>query len=437
MIPRRAVIAASLAAATSVSLPLTSNASPTAPGYDSWTGTTWTPLTAAPTDDPAFAWERDIPAGGAGDIELGVIVVAEATMAGEVVVSRIDPASGEPSWTIDLPGGDDVTTEIGGAGSEVVVGVRGVDDFVDASVLDLADGHVIWQGSVLAAPEAARHGNLLVLSGAGDTLAVDIASGAEVWRVDAPVNAYDTALLAMDGDALDDPPTIRFGVVDAASGAVRWEHERGRMSSPTVIGDTVVLTRHDGTSSSAAGYDVVSGELRWDVGLPPVGFAGAWPLGKSGVVIAGADDPDAAIGTIVVLDAATGATRWQSEYGFGNGFATWRVDDRQFLMTRDRDNAITIRDADTGAILIDGDRGHMPTWPVATASGQWYMRDPDLRDTIIGVDMTSLQWRWGIDIVESDAILPVDGGFVAWSSNEATRSVTLTAYLGNGGPASG
>jgi outer membrane protein assembly factor BamB len=181
-------------------------------------------------------------------------------------------ASGARRWetSIGEHAGGSVLTRAGSDAIALVTTERGV-----VAALDGRTGSVRWSaqvpGDIWAAPTA-------------DARA---AAGAVVWAGD----------------------ENRLRVFDLATGAVRWESpvEPGA-SAPVIREGMVVLGEGDGNfAARVVARDLASGAERWSVPAPASFESGVTP-GAAGGDVALCDH----FGTVMLLDARSGTTRWQT-----------------------------------------------------------------------------------------------------------------------------
>lgn len=102
-------------------------------------------------------------------------------------------------------------------------------------------------GSYIANTSAARDGIVYVAHNGGEVIAIDIASGEEVWRV--PTNVEYTASPAVDAKTLYVAgPDKRLVALDRVTGEEKWAFlaTRGLDSSPVVSGNVVWQGGMDG-----------------------------------------------------------------------------------------------------------------------------------------------------------------------------------------------
>jgi outer membrane protein assembly factor BamB len=172
------------------------------------------------------------------------------------------------------------------------------------------DGALLWEaelGGRVLWPIAFADGRLFV-GVTQDLVALDAASGAELWRaavgVDWSPHAVSGGLIyagAIDG---------AFFALDAATGAVVWRAESpgGDWSSPAVGGGLVIAGNRDQTVQA---FDAATGEPVWT--FVSEDWAVADPVLAGGVLYIGVGNHDRREGPrhLYALDAATGAELWR------------------------------------------------------------------------------------------------------------------------------
>lgn len=150
-------------------------------------------------------------------------------------------------------------------------------------------------------------GRLYTASLDGRVLAIDAATGNEIWRT-------DTDLSFSGGPGVGGGVVVAGGLdgevvaFDADSGAERWRALTTSeiIAAPRVADGLVVVRSNDGRIS---GYELATGERRWtfEQPLPPLTVRGsAAPVVERGAVFVGYDD-----GTVISLDLQSGLRRWE------------------------------------------------------------------------------------------------------------------------------
>ena len=188
----------------------------------------------------------------------------------------LERASGERRWEAPVGehAGGGVLTRVGSGPVALVTTERG---FVAA--LDGRTGQAVWSaqlpGDIWAAPAA-------------DTTA---AVGAVLW-------------VGAEGETVN-----RLRVFDLATGGVRWESvvEAGA-SGPVFHDGLVVLGEGNGNfAARVVARDLASGAERWSVPAPASFESGVTPGAAGGDVVVSDH-----FGTITLVDARAGKTRWQT-----------------------------------------------------------------------------------------------------------------------------
>lgn len=142
--------------------------------------------------------------------------------------------------------------------------------------------------------------------------ALDAATGAERWTVDAG-NSAPAAPAVSGGVAYFAADDGELFALDVATGRLVWQAETGAddLSSPAVAGGFVYIN----TEQQMIALDAATGELQWRADL--VGTVSGQtnlfvssPAVADGVVYAGTD-----AGIVFAIDAATGAERWRLDLG--------------------------------------------------------------------------------------------------------------------------
>jgi outer membrane protein assembly factor BamB len=238
---------------------------------------------------------------------------------------RLDKRSGKEHWRAKIDRGsperippykegsrwDRYGSSVVADGKRVYVGSR--DKTLYA--LDIATGKEQWRvetQDMMTATPALHRDMVLFADYKGIVQAVGASDGKPRWTYDAK--------LPVAGDLIVDAGRVFVGsrtydliALDAASGKELWKHYYwfSWIESPPVVRDGVVYTgSSDGVGVFA--IDARDGTLRWKAAVP----GWAWPrtavsdkLVVAATVGAGAY-PGARAGSLVAIDRATGAIRW-------------------------------------------------------------------------------------------------------------------------------
>jgi len=263
-------------------------------------------------------------------------------------------------WTADIGAGEDRRHRI--AAQPVVSGGRVFAMDSRATVTAVAaSGARLWQTDLAAGRDAISGGGLATdgarvyaTTGVGDLVALDAASGAELWRqsFDAPVGAAPAVsggqvfVVARDGSAW---------AVSATTGKIDWiaagtPGGSGKIGAgaPAVTGDRVILPFASGELRSVARAD---GTALWAETVVGARLGRAYatvrditgdPVIAGNTVYAGSS-----AGRVVALDIGTGARRWQALEGAVS--PVWPVGGAVFLVSDE--NRLIRLDARDGSIV--------------------------------------------------------------------------------------
>ncbi|MFC4727513.1 outer membrane protein assembly factor BamB [Coralloluteibacterium thermophilus] len=141
----------------------------------------------------------------------------------------------------------------------------------------------------------------------GRVLAIEAATGREIWRTDTEV-AFTGGPGAGEGVVVAGGLKGEVVAFDAGTGAERWRASTSSevITAPQVSSGLVVVRSNDGR---IAAFELSSGQRRWifEQALPTLTVRGnAAPVVAGGIVFAGYDN-----GTVVALDLQTGLRRWE------------------------------------------------------------------------------------------------------------------------------
>ncbi len=276
---------------------------------------------------PQLAWSVNI---GSGNSKRNRITAAPVVAGGAVYVmdalSHVTAVSvsGAPLWSADLTAAFDAGGGVSGGGLAVEAGrVYATTGYGETVALNAADGAVIWRQRLAASPSGAPavSGKLVfVLGDDGGAWALDAASGRIVWTTSGAATAsafhFDGgASPAVDGGTVILPFTSGALVAaDTGTGSGQWTAEisgtrigRAYANSGDVTGDPVLSggIMYVGTQGGRTGaFSTANGQRLWSVGegaLNP-------PLVVGGSVFVVNDE-----GRLVRLDARDGAAIWAVE----------------------------------------------------------------------------------------------------------------------------
>ena len=274
---------------------------------------------------PQIVWRADA---GVGDARRRRILAAPIVAGGRVFtldadanLSAFAALSGELLWRRSVAAvGQRADSGPGGGMSEANGVLYVATGFGEAMALDPATGAEKWRASFEAPVRGAptvEDGMVFVVTRNDVGLGLDAQTGAVRWRVQ---GTGGPGILGGSSPAVDGP----LAVIPFASGEVlgvlsrnglqlwgtavtggRRELVRNRISDitgdPVIDGDTVYASNQSGRTVS---IDRISGERRWT--MPEGSYGPAWPVGGSVFLLSD-------LGSLVRVDAATGAVYWIAE----------------------------------------------------------------------------------------------------------------------------
>ncbi len=318
-----------------------------------------------PAAGPPLVWQRPVGSGFAGPAVAGsTLMVFHRLPAAEMgaavdqeVVEAIDTATGKTLWRDGHPtrfrpqvGGGDGPLCVPVIHNNVVVtyGAEGV-----LSCHQLADGKLIWQRDTHrdydaregyfgagSAPVVVGDGqDALVIVNVGGSrasagiVAFGLTDGEPRWLATDEPASY-AAAVAVPTSATDRLPDVvmitryRCLLLDAATGAVRWEVPFGmrgptvNASSPLVMTDasgetSLLITASYGVGSQCGPFDATGFRPRWE-GTASLATQYATPVALGATLFAFDGREDVPPASLVCLDASTGKERWrepQPSYG--------------------------------------------------------------------------------------------------------------------------
>jgi outer membrane protein assembly factor BamB len=303
----------------------------------------------APVQRPIEAWTATLPAESFGTpLVSGDVMIAGGS---DGTLYALDPRTGATRWTVTGFEAMENGTVIAGdvvlaagmskqvralalvdgaerwsfaagafvfAPPAVIEGVAYVATYEKIFALALADGHVLWQaptlGQMAFVSAPACTGDLVVVAAGTRLVAFDRATGAERWRIDAPVQFWNVAVdrdLAYVGNA---DGTFRAYALE--SGLERWRFRStwaasdDIWSAPALGASTVYAGSRDGNLYA---LDPRTGEKRW--AFPTGGDAVGDPVIANGALYVSDSNHllPPGVRRLYALDPVTGGERWRWE----------------------------------------------------------------------------------------------------------------------------
>jgi outer membrane protein assembly factor BamB len=230
----------------------------------------------------------------------------------------------------------------------VVFHIGNIPDRLEA--LDAADGHLLWRSGPNLSGHPSVLGSTVYVTRFNGLLALDAASGAELW-------------FTPTEQELNGPPVIADGLVyevssgiatlyaiDASTGDIVWSRPIPAGSVPAAAGHRVFIQ----TISRLLALEPATGRVLWRARVAS-GFGFAPVATPWGVVVVSRH------GAVHVFDPATGVRMWRSRSaGYTSLAANWT----HVLAVSRQDGRITSFDALTGAkrwsTVVSGERFGMP-----------------------------------------------------------------------------
>jgi len=181
--------------------------------------------------------------------------------------------------------------------------------------LDMKSGREAWKvaaGDIMTATPALHGDSVIFAAFDGKVQAVSSKDGSPRWTYDARLGVAGDVVVAGDR-VLVGSRTYDLIALDAATGKEVWKHYYwfSWIESPPVVRDGVVYT---GSSDATKVYalNLVDGSLRWKTAVP--GWSWQRTAVSDDLVIAGTAGagayPGSRAGSLVALDRSTGAIRW-------------------------------------------------------------------------------------------------------------------------------
>jgi outer membrane protein assembly factor BamB len=205
-------------------------------------------------------------------LSVRTVVRGPSALAGATM--RSSTAKGAGEWSVATGGGAHLSGPVV-VGDHVLVVSRSEDR--PGGSLEcrcVHDGSVVWQTRLASAVKAEPlvvAGAAVVSSVSGETVCVDVASGAERWRVqlDDPLRPWVHLRPATDGRLVFVGDVGCFAALSLDTGEVVWRREdlgqRENLTSfshPVVVGDVLVVG-FAGQTPALWGLDAATGQTRW------------------------------------------------------------------------------------------------------------------------------------------------------------------------------
>jgi outer membrane protein assembly factor BamB len=206
----------------------------------------------------------------------GVVYVNEQQQGREVRLVALDGETGEELWGVASGGGSDPAIWK----DTVLVG----NSYGDVQAFDALTGRLVWTYSFWTDCGSGDRPNCTLEVRVADGLAfvkdwnwsevraLDVATGAVIWKATLPEERAFPGLAAGDGRVVILGIDRIFRALDAHSGDVLWEYEYGSSHLNTVdidiIGGRLYAALYDGSSSELMAIDLENGPRIWDSAMP-------------------------------------------------------------------------------------------------------------------------------------------------------------------------
>lgn len=367
------------------------------------------PLAASwPADGPRRLWSRPVGAGFAGPAVAGDRVILFHREGGREVVEALDAATGETVWRYDYPTTyrDDFGFDEGPRSVPVVHDGRvytfGAQGQLHA--VDLETGAGVWRVDThadygvrkgffgAAGSPLVEDGRVIANVGGrrGGIVAFDAAAGEELWTATDHEASYSSPVGGTFGGRRLALVFTRTGLVglDPATGAVRFERRwRSRLgasvnaATPLVLGDRVFISASYGTGAALLRVDGRTLIDEW-TGDDSLTSHYATAVERDGVLYGFHGRQEYSPG-LRAVDARSGAVRW-SEDRFGAGTVTL-AGDRLVILRESGELLLAEATPDAFRPLARAPilPGVVRAYP-ALADGRLYARNTD---TLVAVDL--------------------------------------------------
>lgn len=231
------------------------------------------------------------------------------------------PADGDPKghlYSFDIASGDllwKVPFDQGVAATPLLVDGRVVAISAQGEVVDIdpKDGRIVWHAAPagvlkpLPFVPSPAYGSkrIFVADNTGRVFALDAATGATVWQTSLPART-NTALVAAGTTVILGTADGYMNWISIESGEVkkRMRLSEGRPYGTPILAPPLLLVLAAGEKGSLLALDAATGALRWKRETPKE-WTTYRPLVSRATVIAGSTEKD-----LCAFDLASGAVRW-------------------------------------------------------------------------------------------------------------------------------
>ncbi|WCN02456.1 serine/threonine-protein kinase [Streptomyces sp. M92] len=176
-------------------------------------------------------------------------------------------------------------------------------------------GFGVWEAAPASKgagmPQCSYAARVLLCARPGVVFALDPADGGTLWRHEAEEAVRSEPPVVSGG--LVQPSLDRTGTLEAldpATGRQVWQEDVPEYDGVRVAGDTLLLTRSDGT---VTGVDSASGDVEWSHRIPgqAVPYFSTFAGDPSAYAVSAAGDGERT--RVTAVDPATGDVRWDAE----------------------------------------------------------------------------------------------------------------------------
>jgi outer membrane protein assembly factor BamB len=344
----------------------------------------------------------------------GAASETEVCPAGEYpAYGAFDLASGVLQWSTCSP--DETYRMVLGASPDVVLVMQPNDSGADTIALDAESGEELWKMSTARglgiAPGPVVGQGVAVIETAAEgppfVMGVDIATGAERWRIDpglSVIGQTDDVVVVTPtepllpqpspGSPLGGPLTGDMRGIDRATGAEIWTNDLfiqaglggTAFATSAVSNNVIAVTTMDGL----AGVDLTSGAVLWTA--PQLDQ----PTASEGVFV-GWEPSTGAAPSLRALDATTGAELWTAQ-----GAAT---------------HGGPLAVGDGVVVVLDQSGKYLIAYDLVTGAERWRVERTSPGEPQLTVGQSTVL-LWEADL----GVLSTTDGSRTWSATEPLRS---------------
>ena len=336
------------------------------------------------------AWSADIGAGSSGRNKLTASPIVfdnrVYTLDAEGRVSAFAVAGGSQAWRVStMPQGRKEREGFGGGLAAENGRIYAATGYGTVVALDAASGKQVWEKTLstpIRTSPTVANGKVFIRTSEGRLYCLSGADGSEVWNLRGLPE--ETSLLnnvspAVEGDIVVVPySTGEMVAVDIAKGQLVWTESLARQKSnsslgslsdvgrPAIDGGLVFAVGHAGRAIASS---VKTGERMWTIDIP--GIQQPWVAGDTIFMVD-------ITGQLSAVARADGKTRWTAKLPGGKSWSGPVLASNRLWLTSDTGKLVGV-DAATGKVANSIDLGGPILIAPVVAQGRMYVLNDKAR----------------------------------------------------------